>query len=87
MSDRKYVTPTGAEVEINEDNYIETEVVLELNNIVDTNLEGFLDMLSLGATDTEILSDIEYTIERLDPWGGLIFSVRGDISLILDEED
>ena len=84
---KMYTVPSGAEVEVSEGNYISTEVSVDLSQIIDTNNEGFLDMLSLYATDTELLMDIDYTLNRIDSYGALIFEVTGDISSILETED
>lgn len=87
MTKRMFTVPSGDEVEIDEHNYITTEVVMDVADIIANDLERFLDLISLMATDTEILGDISYTPTQLTAQGNLAFSVRGDVSLILEMED
>lgn len=84
---RVFMIPSGAEVFVDSDNYIETEVVAGLDMFIDHDLEGVLDLLSYMATDTELLMDISYHIDRVDSFGNLIVVVGGDISEIMAMED
>ena len=81
-----FTVPSGAQVPI-VNNRIETEIVVDLCEAVDRDLEGFLDYISVQATDTEVLTDFSYRVTGLTPEGALILTVEGDISFILDEED
>ncbi len=84
---RLFVVPSGARVEISDENYVTSEVVLDTSALIDNDLEGFLDLLSMGVTDTELLMDIDYRLERLTFEGLLVFDVTGDVSEILNMED
>ena len=83
---RLFVVPSGARVEISSNNYIETEIVLDVGAIVDRDLEGFLDLVSLEATDTELLMDISYKPKSVTPQDNIVFVVTGDVSEILNME-
>lgn len=84
---RLFVVPSGARVEITDENYVTSEVVLDTSALIDHDLEGFLDLLSLGVTDTELLMDISYRLERLTFEGMLVFDVTGDVSEVLQMEE
>lgn len=83
---RLFVIPSGARVEITDENYVTSEVVLDTSALIDHDLEGFLDLLSMGVTDTELLMDINYRLDRLTFDGCLVFEVTGDVSEILNME-
>jgi hypothetical protein len=88
MADKRmFTTPYGAKVEISESNYITTDIVLGVAAIIDHDFEGFLDLVSLAATNSDILSDISYTVKAVTPDGNIIFEVTGDITDILGEDD
>jgi len=84
MTNVKFETPSGGEVDVSEDGYIEVDVVLDLSDIIHNDLEGFLDLLSMAATDTEILMDVNYTMKMVNNLGGLEFTVSGDVTEILE---
>lgn len=81
-----FTVPSGAQVPITEAGFITTDVVLDLGALIDHDFEGFLDLLSYGATDTEILMEVEYRVTSVTPDGNLVFSVTGNVNMILDEE-
>lgn len=86
MTERMFTVPSGAQVPVDEYGFIETDVILDISALIDHDFEGVLDLLSLGATDTELLSEIEYTATSLTEQGNLVFKVRGNISMIDDME-
>lgn len=45
---------------------IERTVTVELSEIIDRNLEHFLDLLSVRATGNPLLMDIDYTVVGTD---------------------
>lgn len=81
---KTFIVPSGAEVKVDNDSFITTEVVLDISTLIDHDLEGVLDLLSLGATGTELLCDINYRPLSITPQGCIVFEVGGDISMILD---
>ena len=81
--DRMFTVPSGAQVHIDSSNFIETDIVISLEDAIDRDFEGFLDFISEQATGTEILSDISYDVIALTPMG-IILTVTGDVSMILD---
>ena len=83
-----YTLPSGEEVEIDKDNFIETQIVVGLSEAVDNDLEGWLDYISDQVTGTPLLSDFTYGVAGVTNEGMLILKVSGYISMILaDEED
>jgi len=81
-----FTTPSGEEVPINDDGFIETEIVLSVSALVDHDFEEFLDLVSLCVTDTELLTEIEYNVLSITSQGNIVFHVKGNINMILDEE-
>jgi hypothetical protein len=61
-------------------------VRVELAEIVDNDLEGFLDLLSEKHTRSNLLMDIDYKIVGYTD-DALIIEVSGDYSAILNEEE
>jgi len=83
---KTFIVPSGAEVEIDEHGYITTDVVLDISDMVHDGFERFLDLLSMSATDTELLMDISYKPTSVTAQGNIVFSVTGDVSMVLDCE-
>ena len=74
----------------NEDNYVEGYVQIHISDMIDNDLETFLDLLSLNLVGNELLMDINYDVVGLaDEPNTLVLKVRGDVSDVLefDEED
>lgn len=73
-----------------ENNYVEGYVRMHISDMIDNDLETFLDLLSLKLVGNELLMDINYNVVGLaDEQDTLILKVRGDVSMVmeLDEED
>ena len=47
---------------MNKDNIIEGVVKVHLSNLIDNDLENFLDLISVGLTGSDLLMDINYDI-------------------------
>ena len=60
-------------------------VAVDLNDIIDGDLESFLDLLSTLLTGSPMLSDIEYKVVGADA-GDVLIEVDGDPTLILADE-
>lgn len=84
--ERLFIVPSGARVEIDDDNRIETEIVIGLEDAVDHDLEGFLDLVSEAAVGSVTFMDFTYTVTGVTPEGALILTVEGDVSEIINEE-
>lgn len=69
----------------NEDGYIEGKVMVHLSDIIDNDLEGFLDLISEKLTGSPLLMDINYDVVDGTAEGCIIIKVRGDVSEILEE--
>lgn len=67
----------------NDNNIVYGWVSLPLYQVINNDLESFLDNLSLKLTGTELLSGTNYELVCNDN-DNLIFYVEGDVSLILE---
>ena len=67
-----------------EKNYIEGNIIVSLDDILDINIEDFMDILSTKLTGSPLLMDIGYQIIGTQN-NNLIIHVTGDASSILDE--
>jgi hypothetical protein len=65
-----------------EDSYVTVTVPVSLDDLIDYDLEGILDLLcdKVGID----LSDINYSVAGTTPDGCILVSVTGDISLSLE---
>lgn len=68
------------------DGYITGVVAVDLSDVIDNDLEGFLDLISYKMTGTELLMDITYNVVGHEE-DMLFIRVRGDVSNIVDCED
>lgn len=68
----------------NRDGYISGVVHVDLNDVIEKDLEGFLDTLSSKLTGTELLSDIKYTVVGVED-GDLAIKVEGDPEMVLED--
>lgn len=60
---------------------------MALSEIIDRDLEGFLDLISTLATGTELLLDMSWNITGVDIEEQiLILDVEGDTSMIDEQE-
>ena len=70
------------------DTYQTFEVKVSVSELIDLNLEGFLDLLSELATGSALLMDINYELIGVDiDEQAVILRVTGDTSEIEKEED
>ena len=83
---RLFTVPSGEQVEIDKHNFITTEVVLDVELMIFHNLSDFLTLLSLKATDSELLCDITYRPIRITPQECIVFEVSGDVSMVLEAD-
>jgi energy-converting hydrogenase A subunit M len=67
-------------------NFIQRNVLVELNEIIDSDLEGFLDILSEKLTGSCLLMSTSYELADLYDKNTVIITVTGDISMILETE-
>lgn len=61
-------------------------VRVSLCDVIDNDLEGFLDILSEGLTGSPLLMDINYNVDHNED-DDLIIYVTGDASEIIEVED
>lgn len=86
MNARYVKLPNDEIVRVNENDFIRVVVSVELSEIINNDLEGFLDILSEKATGTEVLSDITYSIVERSGSSTLEIEVVGNIDLIETED-
>lgn len=70
-----------------ENNYITGLITICVYDMIDMDIETFLDTLSTKLTGTTILHDINYEFIGNDNNDNLIFRVTGDLDLIINDED
>lgn len=70
-----------------DNNYIKGIVEVHILDLIDHDLEGFLDIISTKLVGNELLSDINYDIVGLHPddKNTLYILVSGNVSLILED--
>ena len=69
----------------NENGYIEGKVMVHLSDIIDNDLEGFLDLLSEKLIGSPLLMDINYDVVDSTAEVCIIIKVRGDVPVILEK--
>jgi hypothetical protein len=76
---------------LDENGFLYGEVVLDLDDIIETNPDDFLDLLSEGLVGSELLLDVDYRALRTTNDGEVVIGVYGDprvvISDLQSEED
>ena len=70
-----------------ENNYVAGYVRLHISDVVGTDLESFLNLLSESLVGNELLMDIQYDVVATTNDDEIIFKVTGDVSSILDDEE
>jgi len=73
-------------IEGKEDTYVEGVVVVDLSDIIDNDLEGFLDIISEKLCNSPLLMDSDYSIVGHTA-NSLLVKVTGDVSGILGNDD
>ena len=66
--------------------YMTGVVAVDLSEIIEGDLESFLDLLSEKLTDTELLMDVTYEIAGFEE-NGLFLKVTGDVSNIVSVDN
>jgi hypothetical protein len=69
---------------IEDDGLIYGVVEIDLNDIIEGNLESFLDLLSTELTGSDYLSDMQYSVVGHKADNQVLIEVCGDPSLILE---
>ena len=67
-----------------ENNYVEGYVKLHISEVIDSDLELFLDLLSNNLVGSDLLMDINYEVVALAEKDTLVFKVTGDVSNIIE---
>lgn len=78
---------TSEEIRLNldKDGYISGEVAVELNDIINADLEGFLDLISERLIGPSVLADISYEVSGVNGTGQVVIKVTGDPSYLLND--
>jgi hypothetical protein len=76
---------TNEEIRLNldHDGYISGEVAVALNDIIHTDFEGFLDLISEKLVGTLLLADISYEVSGVSGSGDVVIKITGDPSDVL----
>ena len=91
INNHEYLCGPLSEKEIrdnmNKNNIIEGVVKVHLSNLIDNDLENFLDLISVGLTGSDLLMDISYDILDVskEEKNMLYILVSGDASLIVGD--
>lgn len=67
-----------------ENGYVEGNVIVPFSNIIDRDLEGFLDLLGEKLVANECLMDISYKAIEVTEDQNVIIWVRGDASEVME---
>lgn len=78
--------PNGRVTSVDENGFITVTIDMELSSFIDNDLEGVLDLISHGATGSELLSDIGYSVVG-HQGDTLKLKVTGSIEAIDDAEE
>lgn len=68
---------------MDEDNYIEGIVAVDLSEIIDNDYDGFIDLISEKLVGDVFLMDVEYSAVGCDGNDTIFIKVSGDASNIL----
>lgn len=71
---------------MDENGYIEADVIIGFHNILNVDMETFLDCISEAATGSPLLMDVAYQAIGIADKDNLIIRVRGDASEIIGED-
>lgn len=82
----KPLTPEEIKAKMDEDNYITENIIVHLSDIIDMDLESFLDHLSITVTDSPLLMDINYDAIGILNKNNIIIQVHGDVSNIIEND-
>lgn len=89
----KPLTKNEIKEKTDENGYIAGNVLVDTDDMIDSDLEGFLDILSERLTGSPCLMDINYRIvgivgsEDKEHAGLIIMEVQGNTTMIVDEEN
>lgn len=59
-------------------------VLVEINEMIEGDLEAFLDLISTRLVGSDLLCDVRYDAVGVQD-GDVVFEVTGDPSMVLDE--
>jgi hypothetical protein len=76
---KKYPKP-----HIDHDGFLHGVVAIDLDEIIERDLEGFLDLLSVRLSGTDVLTDICYEIVGFDAPDTVFIETWGDPSMAIE---
>lgn len=68
---------------VDENGYVEGNVIVPLSDIISNDFEGFLDLLGEKLVENDCLMDISYKPVGVIADQGIIIWVRGDVSEVI----
>ena len=77
---------TAEEIKVNKDSegYVSGNVLIDLSDVIDRDLEGFLDLISTKLIANDLLMDTSYKAVGVTAEGALVIEVTGDPSEVLN---
>lgn len=82
----RYNDPESLRAATGYDGYVKGEVYVHLSDIIDNDLEGFLDLISEALVGSTLLMDVNYNVVRVAEDGKLVLEVTGDPSMVYEED-
>jgi hypothetical protein len=70
---------------VDEDGWIEGYIVIEMSDMIDNDLEGFLDLLGEMLIGNCCMMQPNYTPVGVDENNRIILKVEGDVNFLLDD--
>ncbi len=70
-----------------ENNYVEGYITVHISDLIDNNLDSFLDIISEKLVGSVLLMDVTYDVVGFEEDNMIVLKVRGDVSNIISEED
>jgi hypothetical protein len=82
-----WTAPNGRQYTPNRQGYITGTVAIDLGDVIDGDLEAFLDLLSEALTGSGLLMDINYRLVGVDDDHTMRLEVTGDPQQIQADDD
>lgn len=80
-------TPKEVIASRDKNNYVTGYIRLHVSDIIDNDLEGFIDVISEKLIGSDILMDVNYDIIAMEDANSFIVRVSGDVSAVLEMEE
>lgn len=81
------LTPDEIRARLDAEGYLTGDITVSLDDVIDLDLEGFVDLCSDRLVGSPLLMAVEYTAVGVHTDGSLIIRVTGDPDAVLDDDD